>query len=100
MPLRTIFAAVVLVLAGCTTSGADDSDVTVPPTTPPCVGAHPADVIATSGCLDGTEFQTVAVFTCDNGRTLYGIDNRWAFAGDDLWTIGGQPLWDACRDGD
>ena len=93
MSPRMVLAAVVLV-AGC---GAGSPDRTTVPPAPDCGSGQPAAVIAASGCTDGDEFQTVAVFTCDNGRRLYGIDNRWAFAGDRSWTIGGQPLWDDCR---
>ena len=91
--MRPLLLAAAL-LVGCSTV---DHDEPVPPPVPDCAAASPTAVIAAHGCTDGDEFQTVAVFTCDNGRRLYGIDNRWAFAGDRSWTIGGQPLWDDCQ---
>ena len=83
-------------LAACSSSPVDP--VPVPLTVPDCATAQPAEVIVSSGCTDiDGEWQAVAVFTCDGGRLLYGIGNRWAFAGDATWTVGGQALWDLCR---
>lgn len=95
MTPRIALAAAILVLASCGSNIPDREDD--PPPAPDCAVGSPTAVIAAGGCMDGTEWQAVAVFSCDNGRRLYGIDNRWAWVGDDWWTIGGQPLWDACR---
>ena len=83
------------VLAGCASHS--PGDIETVPLAPDCDSGRPAAVIASGGCTDGVRFRAVAVFTCEDGRVLYGIENRWAFAGDDWWTLGGQPLWDDCQ---
>jgi len=97
MARTLLLATIIALLSGCNTSQPDTPTSSIPPAAPDCATGHPTAVIASSGCMNGTEFQAISVFTCANGRTLYGIENRWAFTGDDWWTLGGQALWDACQ---